>query len=138
MRIVNADAKLGLNFSRLGIHAGLGSTHFLPALIGNQAASYMLLTGKLISGTEAVRLGVALEACPGPEATMDRAMQIAHEIAECSPVACQSTLMTLRERQDEGLSRALQREADSQALCYAAPDLLEGLAAVKEKRAPKF
>lgn len=138
LRVVESKARLGLNFSRLGIHAGLGSTHFLPSLIGNQAASYLLLTGKLIPGDEAVRLGLALEHHLGPEVVVDRALQMADEIAQASPIAVQSTLRTLRARQDSGLPQALQREADSQAHCYAHSDLQEGLAAVKEKRDPKF
>ena len=135
MRVVSSQARMGVNFSRLGIHAGLGSTHYLPKLLGNQAASYLLLTGKLIDGVDAVRLGVALEAV---DDALARAMEIALEVAEASPVACQATLKTLRKNQDEGLPLALQREADSQAHCYAHPDLQEGLSAIKEKRTPKF
>ncbi len=40
--------------------------------------------------------------------------------------------------QDDGLERRLAREADSQAVSYGMPDYAEGLAAVKEKRPPKF
>jgi enoyl-CoA hydratase len=137
MRVVANDAKLGVNFSRIGIHAGLGSTHFLPALLGNQNAAYLLLTGQLVSGVEAREMGLALAAVPRPE-VLERALRIAGEVAAASPVAVQATLRTLRARQDEGLPRALQREADSQAHCYAHPDLAEGLAAIKGKRSPHF
>ncbi len=137
MRVVSSDAKLGVNFSRIGIHAGLGSTHFLPALIGHQNAAYLLLTGQLISGVEARDMGIALFAVPKAD-VLSRALDIAAQVAAASPVAVQATLRTLRARQDEGLARALQREADSQAHCYAQPDLTEGLAAIKEKRNPKF
>jgi len=47
-------------------------------------------------------------------------------------------LKTLRGQQEEGLERALLREADGQAHSYASPDLLEGLAAIKEKRPPTW
>ena len=137
MRVVSVDAKLGVNFSRIGIHAGLGSTHFLPALIGNQNAAYLLLTGQLVSGAEAQAMGIALAALPRGE-VLGRALAIAAQVAEASPVAVQATLRTLRARQDEGLARALQREADSQAHCYAHADLSEGLAAIREKRNPHF
>jgi enoyl-CoA hydratase len=53
MRVVSEDAKLGVNFSRIGIHCGLGSSHFLPRLLPVQVANYLLLTGQLVSGTQA-------------------------------------------------------------------------------------
>ena len=37
----------------VSLHPGMGAMHFLPSLIGNQNASRLLLTGKVISGTEA-------------------------------------------------------------------------------------
>ena len=40
--------------------------------------------------------------------------------------------------QDQDLERKLQREADAQALAYGMPDFAEGLAAVVQKREPKF
>ena len=36
----------------------MGATHYLPALIGNQNASRLLLTGEVISGTEAESITV--------------------------------------------------------------------------------
>ena len=43
-----------------------------------------------------------------------------------------------RLKQDEGLERALAREADSQAHSYASKDIQEGILAVQQKRTPKF
>jgi hypothetical protein len=40
--------------------------------------------------------------------------------------------------QDEGLEKAVWREADAQAQCYASADLLEGVKAIGEKRAPTY
>ena len=45
---------------------------------------------------------------------------------------------TLRTRNDQGLDQALLNEANGQAASYAAPDILEGLSAIKEKRDPRF
>ena len=75
-----------------------------------------------------------------------RTHALAAAIARASPVAVRSTLQTLRQMQEgregatEGglLERALQREAESQAMCYESADYTEGLAAVQEKRRPVF
>eukprot|EP00041_Stephanoeca_diplocostata_P013576 m.238340 g.238340 ORF g.238340 m.238340 type:complete len:77 (+) comp19388_c0_seq7:1468-1698(+) len=45
---------------------------------------------------------------------------------------------TLRVQQDAGLQSAISREADCQGHNYASPDMLEGLAAIREKRKPRF
>jgi Enoyl-CoA hydratase/isomerase len=51
IRITSLSAKLGLTFVTLGIHPGMASSHFLPQLIGPQAAKKMLLTGETITGS---------------------------------------------------------------------------------------
>jgi enoyl-CoA hydratase/carnithine racemase len=113
----------------------LGSTHFLPRLLGPQNAGYLLLTGNLVSGAKAVALGLCMETT---EQVVERAEEIAQDIVTASSVAVRATLATLRRQQEVGLEQALQREADSQAHCYAHSHLKEGLSAIREKRAPKF
>lgn len=135
VRVAHSQARMGLNFATLGIHPGLGSTHFLPRLVGPQAANRMLLTGELITAAEAVRIGLVAEAVDDPLA---RASALADCIAAASPLAVRATLRTLRAQMDVGLPQALEREADSQAHCYAEGDLREGLAAVIEKRKARF
>jgi enoyl-CoA hydratase/carnithine racemase len=53
-------------------------------------------------------------------------------------VAMRTMLQTIRQRQDDGLEQALQREAMAQAVCYAREDWGEGLEAVANKRDPVF
>jgi enoyl-CoA hydratase len=48
---------LGVPFVGLGLHPGMGATHFLPLLVGDQIAYKLLLTGDLITGEEAARIG---------------------------------------------------------------------------------
>ncbi len=77
------------------------------------------------------------------------ALDIARKIADQSSVAVQTTIRTIRNQQDANLQVNLWREgtvkqfcknfpASAQAICYAAPDVKEGVAAVKEKRKPVF
>jgi len=136
IRIAAAKAKLGVTFVGLGLHPGMASTHFLPKIVGPQVASQLLLTGELISGTEAEKKGVVAEAVEGE--VMERAMEMANQMAKAGPIAVQTCVRTLRNAQDEGLERAVWREADAQAQTYASQDLLEGVNAVAEKRTPEF
>ena len=45
IRVAARDAKLGLNFTRLGIHPGMGATWTLPRLVGPARAAELLFTG---------------------------------------------------------------------------------------------
>ncbi len=66
------------------------------------------------------------------------ALALAKTIASQSPEAVRSCLRSIRMKQDEGLDKALWREADSQATNFASRDLREGVSATAEKRVPDF
>jgi len=137
IRIASKTAKLGLTFTQLGIHPGMGATHFLPKLVGNQVASYLLLTGDLIEGEEAKKLGLVLDAVE-QEKVLDNALDLARKIASRSPVSVKTCVRSLRNGQEQNLESALWREADAQAHTYASGDIVEGAKAVREKRNPDY
>lgn len=95
----------------------------------------MLLTGELISSEEAKDHGLFLSLHPA-EDVLDAAVDLARRVAAASPVAVRGMTKTLRMRVDDGLERALQREADSQAHGYAMADYAEGIEAILSKRDP--
>lgn len=136
LRIVAADAKVGLNFARLGLHPGMGGSWLLPRTLGEQQAKLWLYTGRLFSGLEAAADGLALEALPTAQ-VLGAARDLAAEIAAASPVVVRqlkSTMATL----PADLDTALDREATAQSVNYASEDLVEGLAAGRARRAPSF
>eukprot|EP01062_Namystynia_karyoxenos_P043600 TRINITY_DN31937_c0_g1_i1.p6 TRINITY_DN31937_c0_g1~~TRINITY_DN31937_c0_g1_i1.p6 ORF type:complete len:165 (+),score=32.53 TRINITY_DN31937_c0_g1_i1:499-993(+) len=108
-----------------------------PSRRGPQTAARLLLTGDTVKGDEAQQLGMVAEAV-SPEEVVPRATALAGRMAAQGPVAVRSCVRTLRLAMDEGLDRALWREADAQSYCYKSSDLGEGVAAVKEKRSPQF
>jgi enoyl-CoA hydratase/carnithine racemase len=140
IRLVASDAKLAINFTRLGIHPGMGATYFIPRLVGVSAASRIILAGETFSGAEAVRLGLVSASYPTGDKVREEALALAVSIAKgTSPIAVSEVLKTLRGDDERGLPAALQREAEAQAACYAqGRDLSEALDALKEKRSPKF
>ncbi len=137
IRIAADEAKLGLNFARLGIHPGMAATWTLPRLVGPAHAAELLYTGKLVDGTEAARIGMVNRSLPRDE-VLPEAQSVARAIAESSPLAVRGTKRSLAESHTSSLSDQLDREAHEQALCYETRDLAEGLTAVREKRAPAF
>lgn len=137
LRIAARDARLGLNFTRLGIHPGMGSTWTLPRLVGPAHAADLLLTGRLVDGLEAERIGLVNRALAAEE-VLPETLSRAAEIAACAPLAVRGTRRALRASLTASLDEQLDYEAEQQALCYESADLAEGLAAARERRAPRF
>ena len=135
--LVADDAKVGLNFSRLGLHPGMGGTWLLPRLLGTQRAAEWFYTGRLVAGTEAARQGLALESLPAAE-VLPRALALAGEIAEAAPIVVRQLKQTLAASETADIDEALDREAACQAVSYGTQDLVEGLAAGRERRTAQF
>lgn len=136
IRVISKDAKLGMTFTKLGLHPGMGGTWLFPRVLGYAAAAELLLTGRVVSGDDVVRFGLSREVVPGDE-VLPRAKQIAEEIASCGPLATQQLLMSLRNT-PLALEDALIREAECQSENYAHHEFMEGISAAKEKRRPNF
>jgi len=79
-------------------YQGMGATHFMPAIVGPQAAARMLLTGDVVDGTEAQEMGLVLKAVPGEE-LMDEAYKLAESIASAGPEAVRSCVRSIRMKQ---------------------------------------
>lgn len=137
LRIAASDAKLGMTFTKLGIHPGMGATYFLPRLIGTARACDLLFTGRIIDAAEAEQLGilnriVAREALPAAVEAM------AAELAAAAPVAVRLVKRAVYRGTEHSLADALDLESAQQAATFQTADAKEGIRAVIEKRAPKF
>ena len=137
LRYVAAEAKLGVPFTALGLHPGMGTTWSLPDVAGHAVARDLVLTGRLVTGTEAVQLGLASRALPA-DAVLDEALAAAGRIAAAAPVATRLTLQTLRSGGHADHETALQWEALAQATTLATEDVHEGIAAAAARRTPSF
>lgn len=135
--IVATEAKVGLNFARLALHPGMGGSWLLPRQVGWQRGAELLYTGRIIPGEEAAKYGLALTAVPADE-VLPRALQLAGEIATSSPLVVRQLKRNLAASRTATLPEQLDREAAAQSINYGTDDLAEGLAAVRERRAPRF
>jgi len=136
IRIASNDTKLGFTFLKLGLHPGMGGTFLVPRVVGRSVATELLLTGRIISADEGLRIGLVSKLSTR-ETLLDDARTIAREILSCGPEASKQLLETMRSDL-LGLPAALAREAQCQSVNYAGAEFAEGLAAVREKRAAKF
>ena len=135
IRYAAADARLGVPFTSLGLHPGMATTWSLPNVAGHAVARDLLLTGRIVTGTEAVGLGLVSQALPTDE-VLPEAIAAAERIAAAAPVATRLTLQALRDGGHASFDDALQWEALAQAVTLATDDLHEGIAAAAAKRRP--
>lgn len=136
LRYAAPEAKLAVPFTRLGLHPGMATTWLLPEVVGLAAARELLLTGRVVTGTEAVGLGLVNRTFPA-ESLRDEVRAIAGQIAAAAPIATRLTTAALR-RPPASLEAALEWEALAQPVTMATADLHEGLRAQAERRTPDF
>jgi enoyl-CoA hydratase/carnithine racemase len=137
LRVAVADAKMGMTFTRLGIHPGMGATYFLPRLIGAARACELFFTGRVFDAAEAERLGIVNRTASRDsfEATVQA---LAREIASSGPVAVRMVKKAIYRGTEHTLEEMLDYESLNQGLTFMTADAREGVAAVIEKREPKF
>jgi len=132
-RVATPAARFGANFVKLGIHQGFGITVTLPRLIGQQAANNMLYTGRRVSGSEALTLGL-VDRLVDTDDLRPAAAEIAGEIAENAPLAVMSVRATMRQGLAEAVTSATEHELKEQQWLRATNDAYEGIKAVSERR----
>jgi enoyl-CoA hydratase/carnithine racemase len=136
-RVTCSEARFSANFSRLGFHPGFGLTHTLPRLVGSQQAALMFYTGRRIGGDEALKIGLAdLLARQGEVRKVAQALAV--EIAQSAPLAVLSIRETLRRGLAEQIEAATERELFEQEWQRRTADFKEGVAAMNERRLPRF
>ncbi|GGL09760.1 enoyl-CoA hydratase [Planomonospora parontospora subsp. antibiotica] len=131
------DAKLLVPFTSLGLHPGMAATYLLPRAAGVGVAREMLLTGRTVLGAEAAATGLVTRAFPR-ESLLAEVLGIASATAANAPVATRLTKVALAGGGHADLDAALRWESLAQPVTMATGDLLEGLAAQRERRAPRF
>ena len=134
--IVAEDAKIGDGHVRLGVAAGDHAAILWPLLAGMAKARYYLLTGEMITGAEAERIGMVAKALPRDQ-VLDEALRIADGLATGAQQAIRLTKRTL----NNWLRTAgpiFDQSAAYEMLTFLGPDVTEGYTALREKRAPRF
>jgi enoyl-CoA hydratase/carnithine racemase len=136
LRYASPEATLSVPFTTLGISAGMATTWLLPQVAGLPVARELLLTGRAVRGEEAVGLGLVNRVFPG-DGLLPETLAVARSIAANAPVATRLTTIALRDGH-RSMADALRWEALAQPVTMATEDLAEGLAAQRERRAPRF
>jgi len=137
LRVIAADAVIGMPETRIGLIPDVGGSSRLPAVVGLGRAKELVMTGKLIGGEEAERIGLANRVAPAEE--LDAAVQgLVDELLACAPVAVGLAKRVMDASAKPALAATLELEVAIQERCAATADFAEGASAFREKRQPEF
>jgi enoyl-CoA hydratase/carnithine racemase len=137
LRVVASDAVVGMPETRIGLIPDVGGSSRLPSVVGLGRAKELIMTGKLIGGEEAERIGLANRVAPPDELEAATAALI-DELLACAPVAVGLAKRVMDASAKPALAATLELEVTIQERCAATADFAEGAAAFREKRQPEF
>lgn len=137
IRICSDNAKFGQPEVGLGIIPGFSGTVRLARLVGQGMAKQLIYTGKVIKADEALRIGLVNEVVPQAE-LMNRAFELANQIAANAPLAVKAAKLTINEEWDMDADRAIENESVFFGRCFLTEDQKEGMKAFLEKRKPTY
>ncbi len=135
LRIVAPDARLSVMEVKWGLIPDMSGTQTLRRLVRLDVAKELTFTGRVVSGTEAVALGLATRTSEKPH---DDALALAREIAGKSPDAIRAAKRLLQQSWQGSIADGLKLEEELQRSLIGKPNQLESVKANFEKRAPKF
>ena len=139
IRIAADSAKMNAAFIKIGLTgADMGSSYFLPRLVGTSVASELLLTGRFIHAERALAVNLVSEVVPESELEAAGQRYIA-DMLRTSPMGLRLTKEAVNMSVDAGsLDAALAMEDRHQALLMMTDDSVEAVMSFLEKREPKY
>jgi len=122
---------------RIGLLPDVGGCSRLPAVVGLGNAKELIMTGKVIDGREAHRIGFANRIAPAGE--LDAATEaLAADLLACAPRAVGLAKRVLDSAAKPALASTLEQEVAAQELLASSEDFAEGARAFFERRDPEF
>ena len=137
IRIMGESSKLAAAFVKRGVVPESGGTWILPRLLGWSKAAEVIFTGRTLSATESLALGLANEVVPDAE-IMTRARAVAAEIAANAPLAVQSAKRLMRMGMEETFNDHVHHVYLQFLQLVRTQDFREGMTSFLEKRPADF
>jgi enoyl-CoA hydratase/carnithine racemase len=135
--IAAESARIGDAHSNFALFPGAGATVRLPRKVGLNNAKLLMFTGDMRPASEWKALGLVSEVV-ADDKFIDAVSTLAAKLATKSPLVLARMKQALNDSLDQPAPVALRYERALSNLHHFSADRVEGLAAFKEKRAPKF
>lgn len=137
LRIAAQNAQFGQPEVGLGIIAGFGGTQRLAKIVGEARAKEILLTANNIDAEKAENIGLVNEVVDQKD-LIDRAEEMAQDIAKNAPLAVQMTKEAVNFGREEGIESGLSFETNAFSYCFSTEDQKKGMEAFLNKESVKF
>jgi enoyl-CoA hydratase/carnithine racemase len=136
IRIAAPDAKLSIMEIKWGLVPDMGITQTLPRLIAIDVAKELTFSGRIVSGSEALALGLVTRNSDDPLAS---ALALADEIAQKSPDAVRAAKRLYDQTWvSDDVAAALIRESELQVGLIGAPNQIAAVVAGMSGEQPVF
>lgn len=136
--LVSPETKFLWSFHQWGLVVDAGGAYLLPRLVGLPRAKAMVMLGERCTGADAVDQGLAYRCLADPAELAAEADALAVRLATGPTRALGLSKRLLNASFETDLGTALELEGAYQSLATASADLVEGMAAFREKRAAEF
>ncbi len=135
IRIATPDARLSVMEGRWGLIPDMSITRTLPRLVGIDIAKELTYTGRILSGEDALKLGLVTRISDDPLAS---ARELAEEIATKSPDAVRGAKRLYDEAWNLPAQESLALEAEIQRTLVGSPNQLAAVTAGMTKQPAEF
>jgi enoyl-CoA hydratase len=121
------------SFINIGLSGGeMGTTYFLPRLVGSTRAAEILMTGRTVDAAEAEKIGLVCRAVP-EERLFSEALEVARRMIGKTPLGLRFTKEAMYLNSDATLEAAVELENRNQSICCSAPEFLKAVAAFQKR-----
>jgi enoyl-CoA hydratase/carnithine racemase len=135
--VMSETARIGDTHVKIGLVAGDGGALMWPFLIGMNRSKELLMTGRLIKGPEAERIGLVNYSVPADQ-VMAKSIELATELANGAPMAVRWTKSSLNQHIWQQVVTTHHFALGVESLTAASEDTKEAAKAFVEKRTPTF
>lgn len=138
VRFATPAAKLTTAFVRRGLIAEYGISWLLPRIVGLSAALDLLLSGRIVLGEEALRLGL-VDRLSEPDTVVGDAVAYAQDLAEnCSPWSMATIKAQILADLGRDFDAAVAAADELMIASLSGHDVVEGVRSYLERRPPAF
>jgi len=139
MRLCSKEANFSVREAKVGLAADVGTLQRLPKVVGCDSwVRDLAFTGRDFGAEEALRHGLVQEVLGSPDALLERARQLAKQIAANSPLAVSATKASLNYSRDHTIAEGLEHIVLMNQVNLQAPDTMVAAQAFLTKQAPSF
>lgn len=135
IRVIAPDARMSVMEIKWGLVPDMAGTQTLRHLVRLDVAKELTFTGRMVTGAEAVEIGLATQVSDNP---LEAALEMAREIAGKSPDAIRANKVLFNDTRHLGIEEGLKLEESLQGGLIASPNQVEAVKANMQKRQPDF